>query len=95
MYVAARTRHDRTHGIDNNHHHLVLLCENETGYANLVRLVSAAWTEGFYGKPRVDRELLMRHHEGLIALSACLAGEIPAALRAGDYVKAIDAHEFG
>lgn len=84
-YVAARTRHDKVHGADNEHHHLVLLCENETGYANLVRLISAAWTEGFYGKPRVDRELLRRYHEGLIALSACLAGEIPAALRRGDY----------
>ncbi len=88
VYVAARTRHDKLHGIDNDHHHLVLLCENETGYANLVRLVSAAWTDGFYGKPRVDRELLAQYHEGLIALSACLAGEIPAALRNNDYDKA-------
>ena len=88
VYVAARTRHDKQHGIDSNHHHLVLLCENETGYANLVRLVSAAWTDGFYGKPRVDRELLERYHEGLIALSACLAGEIPDALRENNYSKA-------
>ncbi len=87
-YVAARTRHDRTHGIDNEHHHLVLLCENETGYQNLVRLISVAWTEGFYGKPRVDWELLEQYHEGLIALSACLAGEIPTALRRGDYAAA-------
>ena len=85
VYVAARTRHDKVHGADSTHHHLILLCENETGYANLVRMVSAAWTEGFYGKPRVDRELLERYHEGLIALSACLAGEIPSALRRGDY----------
>lgn len=88
VYVASRTRHDKMHGIDNEHHHLVLLCENNTGYANLVRLVSAAWTEGFYGKPRVDEELLERYHEGLIALSACLAGEIPSALRRGDDEKA-------
>ncbi len=88
VYVAARTRHDRQHGIDSENHHLVLLCENEIGYANLVRLVSAAWTEGFYSKPRVDRELLEKYHEGLIALSACLAGEIPAALRQGDWDKA-------
>ena len=88
VYVAARTRHDKQHGIDSDHHHLVLLCENETGYANLVRLVSAAWTDGFYGKPRVDRELLERYHEGLIALSACLAGEIPDALRNDNYEKA-------
>lgn len=87
-YVATRTRHDKVHGADSEHHHLVLLCENETGYANLVRLISAAWTEGFYGKPRVDRELLAQYHEGLIALSACLAGEIPAALRRGDYAAA-------
>ena len=87
-YVAARTRHDRQHGIDSGNHHLVLLCENETGYANLVRLISAAWTEGFYSKPRVDRELLRQHHEGLIALSACLAGEIPSALRQGNFEEA-------
>lgn len=88
VYVASRTRHDKVHGADNEHHHLVLLCENETGYANLVRLVSSAWTEGFYGKPRVDTELLEQYHEGLIALSACLAGEIPSVLRYGDYEKA-------
>ena len=85
VYVAARSRHDKVHGIDNEHHHLVLLCENEVGYANLVRLVSASWTDGFYGKPRVDEELLLRYHEGLIALSACLAGSIPTALRRGNY----------
>ncbi len=85
VYVAARSRHDKVHGIDNEHHHLVLLCENETGYANLVRLVSTAWTDGFYGKPRVDEELLTQYHEGLIALSACLAGKIPTALRRGNY----------
>ncbi|MBP3435375.1 MAG: DNA polymerase III subunit alpha [Clostridia bacterium] len=87
-YVAPRTRHDRQHGIDSDNHHLVLLCENETGYANLVRLISAAWTEGSYSKPRVDRELLSQYHEGLIALSACLAGEIPSALRQGNFDEA-------
>ncbi len=85
VYVAARSRHDKQHGIDNEHAHLVLLCENETGYQNLIRLVSTAFTEGFYGKPRVDRELLAQYHEGLIALSACLAGEIPRSLLRGDY----------
>ena len=85
VYVAARTRHDKQHGIDNEHAHLVLLCENEVGYQNLITLVSTAFTEGFYGKPRVDHELLQKHHEGLIALSACLAGEIPKALTKGDY----------
>lgn len=66
----------------------MLLCENETGYYNLVKMISAAWTEGFYGKPRVDRELLREYHDGLIALSACLAGEIPRALVQGDTERA-------
>ncbi|MBP3936728.1 MAG: DNA polymerase III subunit alpha [Clostridia bacterium] len=85
VYVAPRSRHDKIHGIDNNYTHLVLLCENATGYQNLIKLVSAGWTEGFYTKPRVDRELLVEHHDGLIALSACLAGEIPQALLRGDF----------
>jgi len=85
VYVAARTRHDKVHGIDNDHAHLVLLCENETGYQNLIAMVSKAFTEGFYGKPRIDHELLQKHHEGLIALSACLSGEIPKALLDGRY----------
>ncbi|MBR3289307.1 MAG: DNA polymerase III subunit alpha, partial [Clostridia bacterium] len=84
VYVAPRSRRDRVHGTDNDYHHLVLLCENNEGYQNLIALVSAGWTEGFYGKPRIDRELLQQHHEGLIALSACLAGEVPAALLAND-----------
>lgn len=84
VYVAARTRFDKVHEFDGEHAHLVLLCKNETGYHNLVKMVSAAWTEGFYSRPRVDRELLERYHEGLIALSACLAGEIPRALLRGD-----------
>lgn len=88
VYVAARRRTDKEHGLDSESGHLVLLCENETGYHNLLRLVSAAWTEGFYSRPRVDRELLERYHEGLIALSACLAGDIPRALRRGDYAAA-------
>ena len=85
VYVAPRSRFDKVHGLDSNYTHLVLLCENEIGYSNLISLVSAGWTEGFYGKPRVDRELLVQHHEGLIALSACLAGDIPQALLRGDY----------
>ncbi len=88
VYVAARTRRDRQHGIDSEHSHLVLLCENETGYQNLITLVSRSFTEGFYGKPRIDHELLAAHHDGLIALSACLAGEIPRALQESDYDKA-------
>ena len=88
VYVAPRSRRDRVHGTDNDYHHLVLLCENSEGYQNLIALVSAAWTEGFYGKPRIDRELLEAHHTGLIALSACLAGEVPSALLANDYDEA-------
>ncbi len=63
----------------------MLLCENEEGYRNLSFMVSAAFTEGFYIKPRIDLELLRAHSKGLIALSACLAGEIPRRLRGGDY----------
>ncbi len=84
-YVAQRTRHDKVHGLDNQRYHLVLLCKNNIGYQNLIAMVSKAWTEGFYTKPRIDRELLEKHHEGLIALSGCLAGEIPQALMRGDY----------
>ena len=85
VYVAPRTRFDRTHELDSENRHLVLLCESNTGYQNLIAMVSRSWTEGFYFKPRVDYELLEKYHEGLIALSACLAGEIPRDLTAGDY----------
>ncbi len=84
-YVAPRSRHNKVHGIDNQRYHLVLLCKNNTGYQNLIAMVSKAWTEGFYTKPRIDRELLEKHSEGLIALSGCLAGEIPQLLLRGDY----------
>lgn len=77
VYVAQRRRHDMEHGLDSSPFHLVLLCKNEIGYRNLCYMVSTAFTEGFYIKPRVDMELLRSHSEGLIALSACLAGEIP------------------
>lgn len=87
VYVATRTRFDKVNRIDGSNH-LVLLCKNETGYKNLIKIVSAGFTEGFYNKPRVDHELLEEYHEGLICLSACLAGEIPQALLAGDYEKA-------
>lgn len=88
VYVASRSRFDKVHGIDSNRHHLVLLCKNETGYKNLIKLVSSAWVDGFYTKPRIDRELLQKHHEGLIALSACLAGEIPKYIANSEYLKA-------
>ena len=85
VYLAPRSRHDKVHGIDNEMYHLVLLCENMTGYRNLCYLVSKAFLEGYYFKPRIDYELLEGHHEGLIALSACLAGELPRKLVEGDY----------
>lgn len=76
VYVAPKSRFDKV-GRDDSPYHLVLLVKNETGYRNLTHLVSQAYLEGFYYKPRIDRELLEEYHEGLIALSACLAGEIP------------------
>lgn len=88
VYVARRRMADRVHGIDNDPYHLVLLCENRKGYENLCYLVSQAFTEGFYGKPRVDLELLAQHHEGLIASSACLAGGVAQYLLEEDYENA-------
>lgn len=85
VYVAARTRFEMERGADSARYHLVLLCKNETGYKNLCLLVSKAFTEGFYIKPRIDMELLKAHHEGLVALSACLAGEIPQLLMQENY----------
>ena len=85
VYVARRGMADRVHGIDNDPYHLVLLCENRKGYENLCYLVSEAFIHGFYGKPRIDLSLLRQHHEGLIALSACLAGAIPQYLMEEDY----------
>ncbi len=87
VYVATRTRFDKVNRMDGSHH-LILLCKNEQGYQNLIKMVSAAFTEGFYSKPRVDKQLLEQYHEGLICLSACLAGEVPQALLAGDYDRA-------
>ena len=88
VYMARRKMTDRVHGLDNDPYHLVLLCENQKGYENLCYLVSEAFLHGFYGKPRVDLELLEGHHEGLIALSACLAGAIPQALMNENYDEA-------
>ncbi|MDE6747314.1 MAG: DNA polymerase III subunit alpha, partial [Oscillospiraceae bacterium] len=85
VYVAPRTRFDKIHGQDNKPYHLVLLCKDNIGYRNLIKLVSCGYTEGFYSKPRVDIELLEKYHEGLIALSGCLAGEIPRKLANGEY----------
>ncbi len=96
VYVAPGSRFDRdpqTKG--DRYYHLVLLAENNTGYDNLMKIVSAGFVDGFYYKPRVDKEILRKYHEGIIALSACLAGEIPKAIGRGDYegAKRI-AHEY-
>ncbi len=84
VYVSTRSRFDKQKGLD-SYNHLVLLCKDSVGYQNLIKIVSKGFTEGFYSKPRVDRELLSQHSDGLIALSACLAGEIPQLLLKGDY----------
>ena len=88
VYVAPRTRFDKEHGTDNQPYHLVLLCENMTGYRNLCRIVSNAFTDGFYVKPRTDKDELRRYHEGLIALSACLAGQVPREIIQSGYADA-------
>jgi len=85
VYVARRNMSDRVHGIDNDPYHLVLLCKDRKGYENLCLMVSEAFINGFYGKPRVDLALLKKYHEGLIALSACLAGGVPQYLMEEDY----------
>lgn len=88
VYVAPRSLYDRVHGLDNDPYHLVLLCKNRTGYENLCYMVSEAFTHGFYGKPRVDLNLLREHSDGLICLSACLAGAIPRYLMEENYAQA-------
>ena len=84
VYVAPESRFDKSMSGEGYADHLVLLCENLTGYRNLMEMVSLSFTEGFYNKPRVDEELLRKHSEGLIALSACLGGRIPKLLTKGD-----------
>lgn len=88
VYVAPRRMEDKTPRIDSSPFHLVLLAKNFEGYQNLLKLVTAAHLEGYYYKPRVDKDILKKHSNGLIALSACLAGEIPRMLNNGDYEKA-------
>ncbi len=88
VYVARRGMEDKVHGIDNDPYHLVLLCKDRRGYENLCMMVSQAFINGFYGKPRVDLKLLRQYHEGIIALSACLAGAIPQYLMEEDYAAA-------
>ena len=85
VYVAPRKLTDKVHEYDASMYHLILLCRNEEGYRNLCYLDSAAFTEGFYIKPRIDKEILRQHAGGLIALSACQSGEVPRLLLAGNY----------
>ena len=88
VYVARRTRFDKDFGLDSHPYHLILLCKNEKGYKNLIKMVSLSYTEGFYSKPRVDLELLREHSEGLVCLSGCIAGEVPRYIAEGDFEKA-------
>ena len=88
MYVAERTMYDKTKELDSRRYHLVVLAKNKKGYHNLVKLVSRAWTDGFYGKPRTDHNELQKYHEGLIVCSACIAGEVPRRILANDIAKA-------
>ena len=84
VYVAPRSRFQKEKILDGEYSHLILLCENNEGYSNLIKLVSLGFTEGFYSKPRVDEEILRKYSKGLIALSACLAGELPKRLVKND-----------
>ena len=89
VYVAPNSRFDREiTGGEDRYYHLVLLAENEEGYANLTKIVSKGFVEGYYYKPRVDKELLRKYHKGIIALSACLAGEVARFLTKGLYEEA-------
>ncbi len=88
VYLTRRKLSDRVHKIDDDPYHLVLLCKNRTGYENLCKMVSQAFIHGFYGKPRVDLDMLRQYHEGLIATSACLGGCVAQHLMAEDYEKA-------
>ena len=88
VYVAPRKRTDKDPNIDARYNHLILLAKDNEGYKNLTKLVSIGFTEGFYYKPRIDKEVLEKYHEGLICCSACLAGEIPQAILKGDMEEA-------
>ena len=94
VYVAPRTRFDKTPKIDDQLSHLVLIAKNNQGYQNLMHIVSSSYTEGYYYKPRVDRQLLAENREGIIALSSCLAGEIPGYILTGQFEKALETAGF-
>ncbi|MBP5158902.1 MAG: DNA polymerase III subunit alpha [Lachnospiraceae bacterium] len=92
VYVAPGSRFEKEASVsDERYRHLILLAENDTGYKNLMKIVSKGFTEGFYYKPRVDMEVLEKYHEGIIALSACLAGEVNSLLARDEYDKAKEA----
>jgi DNA polymerase-3 subunit alpha len=88
VYVAARGRHDKEVNLDKDSYHMILLAKDETGFKNLIKLVSIGYVEGFYYKPRIDIEILKEHSDGIIALSACLAGEIPRCIMQHETAKA-------
>ena len=88
VYVAPRTRFDKEPGIDNHYYHLILLAKNNQGYKNLSKLVSLGFVDGYYYKPRIDHDILEQYSEGLVCLSACLAGEVNQALLNGNIEKA-------
>ena len=88
VYVAARSRFDKTHELDSQSCHLILLAENNVGYYNLMKIVSAGFIDGFYYRPRVDMEVLRKYSEGIIALSACMAGVLSRQLLVGNYGEA-------
>ena len=88
VYVAPRTRHDKDAELDSKYNHLILLAKNNDGYKNLSKLVSLSFTEGFYYKPRIDKEILEKYHENLICCSACLAGEVNQAILKNDMEEA-------
>ncbi len=93
-YCARRSRFSQTEKIDGSGWHLVVLAKNLTGYKNLIKMVSKSWTEGFYYRPRIDKELLEKHHEGLIVSSACLGGEIPRKIDDGNIAGAEEAVQW-
>ena len=88
VYVAPRTMADKDPNIDREYNHLILLCKDMVGYRNLTKLVSLGFTDGYYYKPRIDKQVLEKYHEGLICSSACLAGEVPSHLMRDEYDKA-------
>lgn len=88
VYVAPRTMNDRTPKVDDNLNHLVLLAESQSGYRNLLDLVSLGYTRGFYYKPRVDKETLAKYNKGIVALSGCIAGEVASRILEGEMAKA-------